>query len=111
MLVLTRKSQEKIHIGDHVTITVVRIKGNTVRVGIEAPHDVRVIRGEIAPIEPTPDDGTTRDEPDGLLCTAEAASGEDVDPVTPGRSVTGRTSARPSIRNSRVAEITLPSAV
>jgi carbon storage regulator CsrA len=47
MLVLTRKLQEKIHIGDNVTITVVRIKGNTVRVGIEAPEGVRVIRGEV----------------------------------------------------------------
>ena len=46
MLVLTRKQQERIHIGENVTITVVRIKGNTVRVGIEAPRDVRVMRGE-----------------------------------------------------------------
>lgn len=48
MLVLTRKLQEQIHIGDSITITVVRIQGNTVRVGIEAPKEVRVIRGEVA---------------------------------------------------------------
>jgi len=48
MLVLTRKLQERIHIGDNITITVVKIKGNTVRVGIEAPGDVRVFRGEVA---------------------------------------------------------------
>lgn len=48
MLVLTRKLQERIHIGENITITVVRIKGNTVRVGIEAPGDVRVVRGEVA---------------------------------------------------------------
>jgi carbon storage regulator CsrA len=47
MLVLTRKQQETIQIGENVTITVVRIKGNTVRVGIEAPRDVRVARGEV----------------------------------------------------------------
>ncbi len=47
MLVLTRKLQERIHIGENITITVVRIKGNTVRVGIEAPGDVHVIRGEV----------------------------------------------------------------
>jgi carbon storage regulator CsrA len=52
MLVLTRKLQEKIHIGDNVTITIVRIQGNTVRVGIEAPQDVRVVRGEISATEP-----------------------------------------------------------
>ena len=48
MLVLTRKSQEKIRIGDDIVVTVLRTKGNTVRLGIEAPHDVRVLRGEIA---------------------------------------------------------------
>ena len=48
MLVLTRKQQERIHIGDQITITVVRIQGNSVRIGIEAPRDVRVIRCEVA---------------------------------------------------------------
>jgi carbon storage regulator CsrA len=47
MLVLTRKLQETIQIGENITITIVRIKGNTVRVGIEAPRDVRVARGEV----------------------------------------------------------------
>ena len=47
MLVLTRKSQETIRIGDNVVITIVRVKGNTVRVGIEAPRNVRVVRGEL----------------------------------------------------------------
>ncbi|MEI8256158.1 MAG: carbon storage regulator, partial [Deltaproteobacteria bacterium] len=48
MLVLTRKQQERIHIGENITITVVRLQGNTVRIGIEAPREVRVLRGEIA---------------------------------------------------------------
>ena len=47
MLVLTRKAQQRIQIGDNITITVVRVKGQSVRVGIEAPNDVRVIRGEL----------------------------------------------------------------
>ena len=47
MLVLTRKLQQQIKIGDQVTITILRVKGQTVRVGIEAPRDVRVIRGEL----------------------------------------------------------------
>ncbi len=47
MLVLTRKRQEQIRIGENITLTILRIKGNTVRVGIEAPRDVRVIRGEL----------------------------------------------------------------
>ena len=54
MLVLTRKLKESIRIGDNITITVLRVKGNTVRIGIEAPRDVRVVRGELAPLgEPT----------------------------------------------------------
>jgi carbon storage regulator CsrA len=47
MLVLTRKLQQQIKIGEQVTITILRVKGQTVRVGIEAPRDVRVIRGEL----------------------------------------------------------------
>jgi carbon storage regulator CsrA len=48
MLVLTRKHQETIRIGDHITITVLKTKGKTVRLGIEAPVEVPVIRGELA---------------------------------------------------------------
>ena len=47
MLVLTRKYQEKIRIGHNITITVLRTKGKAVRLGIEAPADVPVIRGEL----------------------------------------------------------------
>jgi carbon storage regulator len=47
MLVLTRKYQEKIRIGENITITVLRMKGKAVRLGIEAPADVPVIRGEL----------------------------------------------------------------
>jgi carbon storage regulator len=48
MLVLTRKQGERIQIGDDVTITVVRTKGKSVRLGIVAPSHVPVLRGEIA---------------------------------------------------------------
>jgi len=47
MLVLTRKQNEKIRIGDNITITVVRMKGKAVRLGIEAPKNVNVLRGEL----------------------------------------------------------------
>lgn len=47
MLVLTRKPKEEIRIGNNITITIVRIKGQTVRVGINAPRDIRVIRSEL----------------------------------------------------------------
>lgn len=48
MLVLTRKQQEKIQIGDNITITVLRTKGKAVRLGIEAPESIAVLRGELA---------------------------------------------------------------
>ncbi len=47
MLVLSRKVGERILIGDHVTVTVVRITGGGVRIGIEAPSDMAVIREEL----------------------------------------------------------------
>jgi len=48
MLVLTRKLNESLRIGDDIKITVLRVKGNTVRIGIEAPRDVRVVRSELS---------------------------------------------------------------
>jgi carbon storage regulator CsrA len=47
MLVLTRKTDEQILIGDNIKITLVRVRGNSVRIGIEAPRDVRIVRGEL----------------------------------------------------------------
>jgi carbon storage regulator len=51
VLVLTRKLMEKVFIGDHICLTVVRIEGGQVRLGIEAPREVSVVRAEL--IEPT----------------------------------------------------------
>ncbi len=47
MLVLSRKEKEVIKIGEEITITLLRIDGNKVRIGIDAPKDIRVIRGEL----------------------------------------------------------------
>lgn len=47
MLVLTRKPQETIRIGKDITITVIKTKGQGVRIGIEAPSEVSVLRGEL----------------------------------------------------------------
>lgn len=46
MLVMTRRNGEKIFIGDNVTITIVRTGNSSVRVGIDAPPDVRIVRAE-----------------------------------------------------------------
>lgn len=47
MLALTRKIGERIVIGDQIVLTVVDIKGDTVRVAIEAPKVIKIYRGEI----------------------------------------------------------------
>jgi carbon storage regulator len=47
MLVLTRKLGEVIRVGDHVTVRVLEVKGNQVRLGVEAPAEVRIYREEI----------------------------------------------------------------
>lgn len=47
MLVLSRKKNESIIINDHITVTVVEIRGDKVRLGIDAPKDVTVHRREV----------------------------------------------------------------
>jgi carbon storage regulator len=47
MLILTRRIGESVMIGDKVTVTVLGVKGNQVRLGVNAPRDVAVHREEI----------------------------------------------------------------
>lgn len=47
MLVLTRRPGQSVYIGDDVKVTLVEIKGNQVRIGIDAPSSVRIFREEI----------------------------------------------------------------
>jgi len=47
MLVLSRKPGERILIGDDVAVTIVRIGPNTVRVGIDAPREMNIVREEL----------------------------------------------------------------
>jgi carbon storage regulator len=47
MLILTRKPGESLYIGDNVKVTIVEIKGNQIRVGIDAPSELRIYREEI----------------------------------------------------------------
>ena len=47
MLVLSRKQNQRIRVGDSVVVTVVRVSGDKVRIGIEAPHSMRVLRDEL----------------------------------------------------------------
>lgn len=47
MLVLTRKAGERIVIGENIVIEVLEIQGNRVRIGIQAPHGVTILREEL----------------------------------------------------------------
>ncbi|MFA6523828.1 MAG: carbon storage regulator [Candidatus Peribacteraceae bacterium] len=47
MLVLTRKADQKIQIGSGITVTVLEVKGRHVRLGIEAPVEVPIVRSEL----------------------------------------------------------------
>jgi len=47
MLILTRKPGESIFIGDAIKVTVVELKGNQIRIGVDAPKDLRIYREEI----------------------------------------------------------------
>jgi len=51
MLVLSRKASERIRLGDSIVVTIVRVTGDKVRLGIEAPPDVLVLRDELKPHE------------------------------------------------------------
>lgn len=55
MLVLSRKIGEKIMIGDDVEVTINRISGHRVSVGITAPSDMRIARGELRLLDGTRD--------------------------------------------------------
>ncbi|MBU6385012.1 MAG: carbon storage regulator [Planctomycetes bacterium] len=57
MLILTRKESERIYLGDDIVLTIVRVGTDKVRIGVEAPSDVRVLRLELS----EPDDRSTID--------------------------------------------------
>nr|WP_285846909.1 carbon storage regulator CsrA [Sporosarcina luteola] len=47
VLVLSRKTNETIKIGDNVEIRILEVKGDTIRIGIEAPKNIDILRGEL----------------------------------------------------------------
>lgn len=89
MLVLTRKTQEKIQIGDSITITILKVHGRSVKVGIEAPRDVRVVRAEL-PLESagrspmSNDDQAPSEKPDPM----HSVQASNMTPWNPGEAAT-----------------------
>jgi carbon storage regulator len=47
MLVLTRKTGETVHISTDITVTVLEVNGNRIRIGIDAPRQIPILRGEL----------------------------------------------------------------
>ncbi len=74
MLVLTRKRDEFIKIGSNIVIRVIKTSSGSVKLGIDAPASVRVLRGELATVEAhNPDDMFAREEEETLEdCLLEA---------------------------------------
>ena len=77
MLVLTRKTDETIKIGEDVEITVIRVRGNSVRIGIKAPKEIRVTRGEL--------DSKPRQQPADVSIKTAQPSGRR-EPITTGET-------------------------
>ena len=68
MLILTRRVGETVMIGNDVTVTVLGVKGNQVRIGVNAPRDVAVHREEIF-------ERIKREEQEGVAPTARGGNG------------------------------------
>jgi carbon storage regulator len=58
MLVLSRKESQRIRLGDSIVVTIVKISADKVRVGIDAPSDILVLRDELEPLAPLPQSAT-----------------------------------------------------
>lgn len=107
MLVLTRKTDQEIVIGDNIRITVLKSRGNTVRLGISAPRDVSVMRGELETFRETAAEACDS-EPAGytLVFENEATSGDRVDQSRDSsRTVSFRGELPRSLQRNRLQEI------
>ncbi|MFN7874802.1 MAG: carbon storage regulator [Pirellula sp.] len=47
MLILSRRESERVHLGDDIVLTIVRVNGDKVRIGVEAPPHVKILRTEL----------------------------------------------------------------
>ncbi len=64
MLILSRRESERVHLGDDIVLTIVRVNGDKVRIGVEAPPNIKILRTEleVSPKgnEPVAEQQTTR---------------------------------------------------
>lgn len=100
MLVVTRKPMQEIRIGNDITVTVVKVERNTVRVAIEAPRHIRILRGELEPFETTAIPSASVTE----MTLSEPADTTTAANTTPlRRSKAMRRETRPSVGHDRTA--------
>ena len=62
MLILTRKAGESITIGENIQIKVLTVKGGQVRIGVDAPREVKVSREELPPLPAEKEQSTTQEK-------------------------------------------------
>jgi carbon storage regulator len=70
MLVLSRKSGESIIIDDRIVVTVVQIGGGRVRLGIEAPREVPILRSEVYAADRRAEEAASKRQPTQEFCLA-----------------------------------------
>ncbi len=85
MLVLTRKLSETILIGEDVRVTVVRLEGGQVRLGIDAPRSVAVLRAELKPRTTPSSEAAERGPPGGVKTVDPAPPGIGIRRLAPSR--------------------------
>ncbi len=90
MLVLARKKNETIVINEEIVVQVLQIKGKTIRLGISAPNDVRIARGELKSLD--------EDSESGFSIVVEQE--EDADPSQSSRSAADANGKSRSVRSS-----------
>jgi len=95
MLVLSRKREEKIQIGANITITILRIKGRMVKIGVEAPEGIRVLRSELLGT------ASARKSPGNRATPAPPASAVSPGGQAPGDPAGGPTSAEQASASPR----------
>ncbi len=83
MLILTRKIGQEIVVGESVRITVTKVSGNRVTLGVDAPDHVRILRGELAPIVCAFETGEEEEEIPDASAQTIAMVGEDVAETIP----------------------------
>ncbi len=80
MLVLSRKAGESIKIGDEITVVIHRISGSRVTLGLDAPRNLRIIRGELKPFDEIEPLDAVSGSPEETLISISIDTGDE--PVT-----------------------------